>query len=92
MDGGTINNEPLEVARRYLAGPQQHNERDGNKANKAVVLVAPFPSFKTAPVFDDNIKLLHMVSLLASGLIDQARFKPEELELAANDRVFSRIS
>ena len=39
VDGGTIDNEPLELARRYLAGQQQHNERDGEKANKAVVLV-----------------------------------------------------
>ena len=91
VDGGTIDNEPLELARRYLAGQQQHNERDGEKADKAVVLVAPFPSFKTAPAFDNNVKLIHLVPVLASALIDQARFKPDELQLAANDRVFSRF-
>src|SRR5271165_1716093 len=91
VDGATIDNEPLELARRYLADQQQHNARDGNKANKAVVLVAPFPSFKTAPAFDGNVKLIHLMPVLASALIDQARFKPEELQLAANDRVFSRF-
>ena len=29
--------------------------------------------------------------VLASALIDQARFKPDELQVAANDRVFSRF-
>jgi hypothetical protein len=91
VDGGTIDNEPLELARRYLADQQQHNERDGEKANKAVVLVAPFPSLKTAPAFDGNLKLIHLMPVLASALIDQARFKPDELQLAANDKVFSRF-
>jgi hypothetical protein len=91
VDGGTIDNEPLELARRYLADQQQYNARDGEKANKAVLLVAPFPSFRTAPTFDAELKLIHLMPVLASALIDQARFKPDELQLAANDTVFSRF-
>ena len=91
VDGGVIDNEPLELARRYLADQQQHNPRDGEKANKAVLLVAPFPSFRTAPAFDAELKLIHLAPVLASMLIDQARFKPDELRLAASDKVFSRF-
>jgi hypothetical protein len=34
---------------------------------------------------------VHMLERLLSALIDQARFKPEELQLAANDTCFSRF-
>jgi hypothetical protein len=91
VDGGTLDNEPLELARRYLAGPNLHNPRDGQAADKAVLLVAPFPSFRTAPPFDGKLNLIHLLPRLGSALIDQARFKPDELELAANDAVFSRF-
>ncbi|MGO9420585.1 patatin-like phospholipase family protein [Roseiarcus sp.] len=91
VDGGTIDNEPLELARRYLAGRDLHNPRDGQAANKAVVLVAPFPNFETAPPFSDALRLIDLLPRVGSALIDQARFKPDELELAANDTVFSRF-
>lgn len=91
VDGGTIDNEPLELARRYLAGRDLHNPRDGQAANKAVILVAPFPNFQKAPPFSGDIRLVHMLPQLSSMLIEQARFKPDELELAANDNVFSRF-
>lgn len=91
IDGGTIDNEPFEVARRYLAGRDLHNPRDGQDANKAVILVAPFPNFQKAPPFSDDLRLLHLLPRLSSMLIEQARFKPDELELAANDKIFSRF-
>ncbi len=91
VDGGTIDNEPLELARRYLAGRDLRNPRDGQAADKAVVLVAPFPNFQQAPPFSGDLKLVHLLPQLSSMLIQQARFKPDELELAANDKVFSRF-
>jgi Patatin-like phospholipase len=92
VDGGVIDNAPLELARRYLSGGAAiHNERNGDGANKAVLLIAPFPNFAAAPPKDDNDLLVHMLQQLLSALIDQARFKPEELQLAANDTCFSRF-
>src|SRR5271165_2283892 len=61
VDGGTIDNEPLELARRHLAGRNLHNPRDGQSADKAVVLIAPFPSFRTSPPFDDKLTLIHLL-------------------------------
>jgi hypothetical protein len=92
VDGGVIDNAPLELARRYLSGsPIAQNERSGDGANKAVLLIAPFPNFAAAPPKDDNDLLVHMLQRLLSALIDQARFKPEELQLAASDTCFSRF-
>jgi hypothetical protein len=92
VDGGVIDNEPLELARRYLAGgPQKHNDQNGEAANKAVVLIAPFPSFRAPPVADETLKLIHLLPHLGSALIDQARFKLDELEQATNERIFSRF-
>jgi hypothetical protein len=92
VDGGVIDNAPLELARRYVSGGAAiHNERNGDGANKAVLLIAPFPNFAAAPPKDDNDLLVHVLQQLLSALIDQARFKPEELQLAANDTCFSRF-
>ncbi len=91
VDGGTIDNAPLELARRYLAGRNLHNPRDGQSADKAVILIAPFPNFQSAPPFSDNLRLVDLLPRVGSALIDQARFKPDELELVASDKVFSRF-
>ena len=91
VDGGVIDNAPLELARRYLSGSAPHNERSGDRADKAVLLIAPFPNFATTPPKDDNDLLANVLQRLLAALIDQARFKPEELQLAANDTCFSRF-
>ena len=92
VDGGVIDNAPLELARRYLSGgATTQNKRDGEVADKAVLLIAPFPSFSKAPPGDDNDLLVHVLQRLLSALLDQARFKPEELQLAASDTCFSRF-
>jgi hypothetical protein len=91
VDGGTIDNEPLELARRCLAGAGAHNKRDGEEADKAVVLVAPFPNFVHVPDDNPGDTLVHVIPQLASALVDQARFKPDELAMAENDAIFSRF-
>ena len=44
VDGGLMNNEPLELARRHLAGADQLNPRGGEAAHRAVVMIDPFPN------------------------------------------------
>ncbi len=92
VDGGVMNNEPLELARRVLAGPQHRNARLGELANKAVLLIDPFPNNapferEYAPAPD----LLQTALQLFGALKEQARFKPDELMLAAKDDVYSRF-
>ncbi|MGO8738161.1 patatin-like phospholipase family protein [Rhodoblastus sp.] len=91
VDGGTIDNEPLELARRFLSGGAAlRNDPNGEAASKAVILIAPFPSLVKSPPDDSGMRLTHLLPLIGSALIDQARFKPEELQKAANDAFFSR--
>ena len=91
VDGGMINNEPLEITRRYLLGTDQYNNRNGISADKAIILLAPFPHFANAPEECSGDAIFPVFSQLVSALINQARFKPDELEKAENDTVFSRF-
>ena len=92
VDGGVIDNAPLELARRYLSrSPLDHNDRNGNGADRAVLLIAPFPNFAATPTEDENDLLTNVLQRLLAALIDQAQFKPEELQLAASDTCFSRF-
>ncbi|MEF3366134.1 patatin-like phospholipase family protein [Methylocystis sp. 9N] len=90
VDGGTIDNEPLELARRYLAGAGGKNERAGDKASKSVILISPFPNYQKTTLESRGEKLVDVVPRLLSTLVDQARFKPAELELVQNEDVYSR--
>lgn len=91
VDGGVMDNEPFELARKQLAGRDGRNERDGEKARKAVLMIDPFPSdagfdskYQAAP------DVLSAAFRLFGALKQQARFKPEELMLAAHEDVASR--
>jgi len=94
VDGGVINNEPLEVARRALAGPGGRNDREPDKATRAVLMVDPFPNVVSLnPDYDAGaqIPILRALMGLASAVLYQMRFKVEELELARDEGVFSRF-
>jgi hypothetical protein len=90
VDGGACNNEPIDIARRALAGGDARNPRKGTKANRAVILIDPFsdpddlgPTTATSP-FPPLLRLI-------GSLISQARYKPEDLALAQDEACFSRF-
>ena len=91
VDGGVMNNEPLELARRFL-GEGKRNSRQGDKAKRAVLMIDPFPS---QAIYEDDHqpdnRLLKVIPALFSSLIAQARFKMDELLLAQEDSVYSRF-
>jgi hypothetical protein len=93
VDGGMINNEPFEYARSALMKePPKPNERTGEKADRAVIMIDPFPE---PPNFlPDNKPDPDIVSVAAAlfpALINQARFKPSELYDALDPVVYSRF-
>jgi hypothetical protein len=91
VDGGLMNNEPLELARLHLAGGRQ-NPRLGEQAHRAVIMVDPFPNEDAFdPEWAADDRLVNVVRALFAALVDQARFKPEELELAEDPDVYSRF-
>ncbi|WP_078119746.1 patatin-like phospholipase family protein [Thiosocius teredinicola] len=93
VDGGVMNNEPLELARRILSGSSGRNAREGDRAEKAVVMIDPFPSEATfRPDYDCTTPdLVKQIMALFNALKNQTRFKPDELMLAAHPRNYSRF-
>lgn len=101
VDGGTMNNQPFEYVRRTLAGPLGRNPREGHRANRAVVLIDPFPApsekvqEKAAPDPrakrpDAPLPVLEVLPRLFSAYTAQARYDANDLILATSDGVYSR--
>ena len=89
VDGGTFNNEPIELARTFLAGMTGRNPRDGAKANRGVMLIDPLPG--TAQLGPDRFKsLMKLGGAVLSSLVSQGRYATTDLLLMADPNVFSR--
>ena len=93
VDGGAFDNEPLELARRFLAGGALMNPREPEKACRAVVLIDPFPH---SNLTDDsatygNLDVLGLAGKIVGALKANARFKAEELVLAQDEDCYSRF-
>jgi hypothetical protein len=93
VDGGVFNNEPLELCRVALAGDRPRNPRDPQLADRAVLLIDPFPNlFELDRSYDPVAQgqIFPVVRSLMGAFISQSRFKPEDLALAKNPNVASR--
>lgn len=94
VDGGVMDNEPLELARRTLAGKQGFNPREAESAERAVIMVDPFPSEKKVSMkTPQELREYDIISIfteLFGSLMSQARFKPDELMLANSGNIYSR--
>lgn len=93
VDGGVINNEPFELVRRRLAGgPGLRNPREADKADRAVVMIDPFPDMdriKPEKALDPGFAAV--LSLLVGAAVQSGRFKPEEVFLAQQADCHSRF-
>ena len=102
IDGGALNNEPFELARWTIRNlDETQNSRDPKTANRAVILIAPFPpappaklgkkdSDKGSKSRKDDLALLFVARSLIPALVDQARFKSSDLIAAADPKIYSR--
>jgi hypothetical protein len=102
IDGGALNNEPFELARWTIRNlDETQNSRDPKTANRAVILVAPFPPGAPAMLSKkdldngpksrkDDLALLFVARSLIPALVDQARFKSSDLISAADPKIYSR--
>ena len=91
VDGGVIDNEPFELARYAISNPNSPPQ-SATTADHAVIMVAPFPEGYAFPQVDslDN-GLAAIITALIPTLIQQARFKLDELVAAADPSVRSRF-
>lgn len=95
VDGGVMNNEPLELMRRILTQDGHSLERSGLGNDRALILIDPFPGGALPPGAEAGEQvqpdLVRTLLALLSALKQQARFKPQELVEAAAEAVFSRF-
>lgn len=94
VDGGTIDNEPMELARIELCDgdPRERSPRDGKEAIRAVVMIDPFVGPEKAGPHDlSELNVLKSALSMFSALKNQARFKPEDVAMAADDTIYSRF-
>ena len=87
VDGGMINNEPVDLARQALG--IDLFQRHSKSGEAALILVAPFPKTgvfsQTWPAEEPS--LVDSVGMVLGTLLDQARFQPEEMNLALDPNV-----
>ncbi|WP_330985931.1 MULTISPECIES: patatin-like phospholipase family protein [Enterobacterales] len=92
VDGGVMDNEPMELARKEMAGLACSNPRDGISARRAVIMIDPFPqsakSGREEPPAPFTI--LNSITGLFSAAFEQLRFNPDDLALAMDEKVYSR--
>lgn len=92
VDGGMVDNEPVELGRRILAGAGSRNPRGATTAYRALLLLDPFPDAMPAYTPPGPMPgMLAVAGSLFSVWLQQTRFKPGELELAAAEDVRSRF-
>jgi len=92
IDGGTFNNEPMELVRRALADHTGRNERDIKKATRMVVMVDPFPE---GVDYEEDWRefgtLTGSLLRILTAFKGQSRLKVEDLALFGNRAVGSRF-
>lgn len=96
LDGGVINNDPFDFARYALLSnwqdPDARNPRDAAKADRAVVMISPFPEGKTVAAYAAPDTLMtKMLAALLPTLLSQVRFKVDALAAAADENIASRF-
>jgi hypothetical protein len=93
-DGGIIDNDPFEYARFSLKDDKKFDQRivsEMDKVDRAVIMISAFPEAK--PIQQEGQPRSDIVSIFSAlmpALINQARFKPDELVVAADETNGSR--
>lgn len=90
VDGGAMNNEPLDLVRRVLVGHGASTPKPADIATRALMLIDPFVN-PGSPGPDQAQGLIGSIMPLFNALVQNARFKPEDLAAAADPNVGSRF-
>jgi hypothetical protein len=95
VDGGVVDNQPLELARRILEGdrPFSSVESRGDRADHALIAIAPFPDLGEYPLSEPpegNPFLLDIIARTLYSGVQQARFQPQQLRFLTDESVFNR--
>ena len=81
VDGGLIDNEPLDLAKRFFRKPNVVKQDIGHHADHAVIMIAPFPGeIVYDPKYTENLRtgLVECAIRSLLSLIEQSRFRGVE--------------
>lgn len=90
VDGGCINNEPIEYARQHLAGVLGHNVRGAREAHRGIVLVDPFADKPDIGLLADA-GIVNTAGATLSAMIGAGRYATADLDLFTDEDVYSRF-
>jgi hypothetical protein len=92
VDGGTMNNEPLELCRQaMLPDPVQRMARLGTEADRALLMVDPFPDPVTLGPAAETTPLPQVLKALISAWKMQCRLSAVDVSLALSDDAYNRF-
>jgi hypothetical protein len=92
IDGGLVNNDPFDYAQYALFGGPATAPEKGDRVERAIVMVAPFPEPpEFMPEGSPSPSVSAILRSLFPSLVNQARFRASELAPAVNERDFSRF-
>ena len=90
VDGGTLNNDPVSVVHRNLAGLVGKNPRGRSDATRAIFMIDPLAAV-TRSVPPTGKSALAVIAGLVPTLVGGARYLTADMMLFADDDVYSRF-
>ncbi|MCX7373464.1 MAG: patatin-like phospholipase family protein [Alphaproteobacteria bacterium] len=92
VDGGAINNSPIELVRQNMAGLGNSLQRDGMQSRALVLVLDPFAATSAIAAPDAKpLALPKAIGQLAGALVANGRFATADLLLALDPNVGSRF-
>lgn len=90
VDGGTFNNDPVCLVHQALAGLIGVNPRGKSDARRAIFMIDPLAD-QPKPIARTGKSLLSVVEDIVGTVVGGGRYLTADMELFANDDVFSRF-
>lgn len=92
VDGGCMNNEPIDLVRDALWGTCHRPATGARTAWRASILIDAFPAAPTpGPAVEEGINPFSALFALIDAWTQQSRFKPEELYFAQDEEDYTRF-
>jgi hypothetical protein len=90
VDGGTFNNDPVSLVHQALAGLIGLNPKGKSDAKRAIFMIDPLAD-EPKPIAKTGKSLLSVVENIVGTVISGGRYLTADMELFANQDVFSRF-
>ena len=90
VDGGTFNNDPFTLVHRAMAGLIGENPQGRSDASRAILMIDPLAD-QPRPIARTGKSLVAVVESIVSMVVGGARYLTADMDLFANEDVFSRF-